>query len=146
MNGIKRCIEKYLLLKPKWSNLTERPSMFAFNLQCQTVVCFQEFVKPFCQEAENAYFQPNPSISEIAVNLRQKLKTNVYFRLLCCVFAYLRELNGLEIQRVRSAFLLGAAFGYSRVNGNKGCIEKYLLLKPRRSNLAERPSMCAFNV
>ena len=53
----------------------------------------QEFVYSFCEEAENAYFQPNPSISEIAVNLRLKLKTNVFFRLLCCVLAYLLELN-----------------------------------------------------
>ena len=53
----------------------------------------KEFVNPFCEEAENAYFQPNPSISEIGVNLRLKLKTNVSFRLLCCVFAFIRELN-----------------------------------------------------
>ena len=56
-------------------------------------MCFQEVVNPFCEEVENAFFQPNPSISEIAVNLRVKLKTNVFFRLLCCEFAYLRELN-----------------------------------------------------
>ena len=56
-------------------------------------MCLQEFANPFCEEAENEFFQPNPSISEIAVNLRLKLKTNLSFRLLCCVFAYLRELN-----------------------------------------------------
>ena len=53
----------------------------------------QEIVNTFCREAENAFFQPNPSISEIAGNLRLKHKTNVSFRLPCCVFAYLRELN-----------------------------------------------------
>ena len=56
-------------------------------------MCLQEFVNPFCEESENAFFQPNPSISEKAVNLRLKLKTNVSFRMLCCVFAYLWELN-----------------------------------------------------
>ena len=53
----------------------------------------QEFVNPFCEEAENSFFQPNPTISEIAGNLRLKLNTNVSFRVLCCVFAYLRKLN-----------------------------------------------------
>ena len=56
-------------------------------------MCLQEFVNPFCEETENAFFQPNPSISGIAVNIRLNLKTNVSFRRLCCVFAYLRELN-----------------------------------------------------
>ena len=90
VNESKRCIEKYLLLKPKRRDLSERPSMGAFNLQSCTDVCFQEFVSFFCEEAENAFFHPNPSISEIALNLRLKLKTNVSFRLLFCVFAYLR--------------------------------------------------------
>ena len=67
--------------------------MCALNVQNKTDVCLQESVNPFSEEAENAFFQPNPSISEIAVNLHLKLKTNVSFRLLCCVFAYLRELN-----------------------------------------------------
>ena len=56
-------------------------------------MCLQEFLNPFCEEAENAFSQPNASLSEIAVNLRLKHKTNVSFRLLCCVFAYQRELN-----------------------------------------------------
>ena len=56
-------------------------------------MCLQEFVNPFCEEAENPFFQPNPRISEIAVNLRLKLKTNVSFRLLFWVFADLREFN-----------------------------------------------------
>ena len=55
----------------------------------------QEFVNPFCEAAENAFFQPNPSISEIAVNLRLKHKPNVSFKLLGCAFAYLRELTPL---------------------------------------------------
>ena len=93
VNGIKRFIEKHLLLKPKRSNLTERPSMSAFNLQSKTDVCLQEFVNSFCEEAEKAFSQPNASISQIAVNLRLKHETNVSFRLLCWVFAYLRELN-----------------------------------------------------
>ena len=93
VNGSKGCIEKYLLLKPKRSNLAERPSMSAFYLQSSTDVCLQEFVNPLYEEAENAFFQPNSSISEIAVNLCLKLKTNVSFRLLCCVVAYLWELN-----------------------------------------------------
>ena len=42
--------------------------------------------------------------------------------------------------------LLGAAFCYSGVNGSKRCIEKYLLLEPKRSYPAERSSMCAFNL
>ena len=61
--------------------------MCAFNLQSSTDVCLQEFVYPFCEEAENAFFQPNPRISEIAVNLRLKHKTNVSFRLLSWVVA-----------------------------------------------------------
>ena len=53
----------------------------------------QEFLNPYCEEAKNAISQQNASISQIAVNLRLKHKTNVSFRLLCWVFAYLRELN-----------------------------------------------------
>ena len=53
----------------------------------------QEFVNPFCEAAENAFFQPNLSISKIAVNLRLKHKTKVSFKLLSSVFADLRELN-----------------------------------------------------
>ena len=56
-------------------------------------MCLQEFLNPFCEEAQNAFSQPNASISQIAVNLRLKRKTNVSFRLLCWVFAQLRELN-----------------------------------------------------
>ena len=56
-------------------------------------MCLQEFLNPFCEEAQNAFSLPNASISQIAVNLRLKHNTNVSFRLLCCVFAYLRELN-----------------------------------------------------
>ena len=56
-------------------------------------MCLQEFVNRFCEETENAFFQPHPSISGIAGNLSLKLKTNVSFRLLCWVFADLRELN-----------------------------------------------------
>ena len=37
----------------------------------------QEFVNPFCEEAEKAFSQPNPSIEEIAENLRLKHKTKV---------------------------------------------------------------------
>ena len=53
----------------------------------------QQFVNPFCEEAEIAFFQPHPSILEIAVNVRLKEQTTASFRLLCCVFAQLRELN-----------------------------------------------------
>ena len=67
--------------------------MCAFNLQSSTDVCFQEFLNPFCEEAEKAFSQPNASISQIAVNLRLKHETNVSFRLPCLVFAYLRESN-----------------------------------------------------
>ena len=49
-------------------------------------------------------------------------------------------------KRVRSTFLRGAAFRYTRVNGSKRGIEKYLLLKPKRSYITERSSMCAFNL
>ena len=75
-------------------------------------MCLQQFVKPFCEEAEIAFFHPNPSISaiwemlafaweeaqnafsqakasisQIAVNLRLKHKTKVSFRLLSWVVA-----------------------------------------------------------
>ena len=93
VNGSKRGLEKYQLLKPKRSHLKERPSMRAFNLQSSTDGCLQELLNPFCEAAEKAFFQPNASISEIAVNLRLKHETNVSFRLLSWVFAYLRELN-----------------------------------------------------
>ena len=53
----------------------------------------QEFLNPFCEEAEKAFSQPNASISQIAVNIRLKHETNVSFRLLCWVFAYLSGLN-----------------------------------------------------
>ena len=56
-------------------------------------MCFQKFLTPFCEKSENPFSQPNASISQIAGNLRLKHKTNVSFRLLCWVFAYLRELN-----------------------------------------------------
>ena len=56
-------------------------------------MCLQEFVNPFCEEAEKAFSRPNSSIEEMAVNLRLKHKTNVSFRLLGWVFADLRELN-----------------------------------------------------
>ena len=56
-------------------------------------MCLQEFGNPLCEEAENGNFKPNPGISEIPVNLTLKLKTNLSFRRLCCVFADLRELN-----------------------------------------------------
>ena len=85
-------MEKYLLLKPKRSNLTERPSMCAFNLELNLCV-FAVVCKPFCEEAENAFSHPNASISQIAVTLSLKHKTNVSFRLLFWVFAQLRELN-----------------------------------------------------
>ena len=54
---------------------------------------FAGVCKPFLRRSGKCIFQPNPRISEIAGNLRLKLKTNVSFRLLCCVFAYLSELN-----------------------------------------------------
>ena len=56
-------------------------------------MCLQEFLNIFCEKAKNAISQQNASISQIAVNLRLKHKTNVPFRLLCWVFAYLREVN-----------------------------------------------------
>ena len=52
-----------------------------------------EFVNAFCEEAENAFSQPNAGIHEIAVNLRLKHKTNVSFKLLGWAIAQLRQLN-----------------------------------------------------
>ena len=56
-------------------------------------MCLKDFVNPFCEEAQNAFSQAIASIFQIAVNLSLKHKTNVSFRLLCWVFADLRELN-----------------------------------------------------
>ena len=56
-------------------------------------MCLQEFLNPFCEEVENAFSQPNPGIQEIAGNLHLKHKKNVSCKLLCWVFAQLRELN-----------------------------------------------------
>ena len=56
-------------------------------------MCLQEFLNPFCEEVENAFYQPNVGIQEIAGNLRLKHKKNVSCKLLCWVFAQLRELN-----------------------------------------------------
>ena len=67
--------------------------MCAFTLRSWTDVCLQEFLNPFCEEVENAFSQPNQVIQEIAGNLRLKHKKNVYCKLLCWVFAQLRELN-----------------------------------------------------
>ena len=56
-------------------------------------MCLQEFLNPFCEEAQNAFSQAKASISPIAVNLRLKHKTNISFRLLSWVLAELRQLN-----------------------------------------------------
>ena len=56
-------------------------------------MCLQEFLNPFCEEAQNAFSQEKASIFQIAVNLRLKHKTNLSFRLLFWVFADLREFN-----------------------------------------------------
>ena len=56
-------------------------------------MCLQKFLIPFCEEVENAFSQPNTGIQEIAGNLRLKHKKNVFCKLLCWVFAQLRELN-----------------------------------------------------
>ena len=56
-------------------------------------MCLQEIVHPFCEEAEKAFSRPNPHIQKIAGNLRLKHKKNVSWKLLCWVFAQLRELN-----------------------------------------------------
>ena len=56
-------------------------------------MCLQEFLNPFCEEVENAFSQPNEGIQEIAGNLHLKYKKNVSCKLLCWVFADLRELN-----------------------------------------------------
>ena len=56
-------------------------------------MCLPEFLNPFCEEVENAFSQPNAGIQEIAGNLRLKHKKNVSCKLLCCMFAQLRELD-----------------------------------------------------
>ena len=56
-------------------------------------MCLQEFLHFFLEEVQNTFSQPTPGIQEIAGHLRLKLKTNVSFRLLFCVFAYLWEFN-----------------------------------------------------
>ena len=53
----------------------------------------QEFLNPFCEEVENAFSQPNAGIQEIAGYLRLKHKKDVSCKLLCWVFAQLRELD-----------------------------------------------------
>ena len=93
VNGSKRGIEKYLLVNPKRSYITERSSMCAFNLWSLTDVCLQEFLNTFCEEVENAFSQPNPGIQEIAGNLRLKHKKNVSCKLLCWLFVQVTELN-----------------------------------------------------
>ena len=105
-------------------------------------MCLQEFVNPFCEESENAFFQPNPSISEKAVNLRLKLKTNVSFRLLFCVLPYLRKLN-----------LPWASEGEKRVS-SRSCVlifqsewERTLYWEISASKTkTEQPNRTAFNV
>ena len=56
-------------------------------------MCLPDFINPFCEELENAFSQSNAGIQEIAGNLRLKHKKNVSCKLLCWVFAELRELN-----------------------------------------------------
>ena len=56
-------------------------------------MCLQEFLNPFSEEVEYAFSQPNKVIQKIAGNLRLKHKKNVSYKLLCWVFAQLRELN-----------------------------------------------------
>ena len=56
-------------------------------------MCLQEFLHFFFEEVENAFSQPNPGIQEIAGNLGLKHKKNVSCKLVCWVFAQLRELN-----------------------------------------------------
>ena len=56
-------------------------------------MCLQEFVNPFCEEVVNAFSQLNPGIKEIAGNLRVKHKKHLSCKLLCWLFAQLRELN-----------------------------------------------------
>ena len=109
-------------------------------------MCLQEFLNPFCEEVEKAFSQPNAGIQEIAGNLRLKHKKYLSCKLLYWVFAHLRELDPPSESESEKQFLPGAAFWYSRVNGSKRCIEKYLLLKPKRSYITERSSTCAFNL
>ena len=59
-------------------------------------MCLQEFLNPFCEEVENAISQSNAGIQELVGNLRLKHKKNVSSKLLCWVFAQLRELNPLS--------------------------------------------------
>ena len=54
-------------------------------------MCLQESLNTFCEEVENAFSQPNQGIQEIAGYLRLKHKKNVSCKLLCWVFARLRE-------------------------------------------------------
>ena len=56
-------------------------------------MCLQEFLNLFGDEVEDAFSQPNQVIQEIAGNLRLKHKKDVSCKLLCWVFAQLRELN-----------------------------------------------------
>ena len=51
----------------------------------------QEFLNPFCEEVEIRYSQANTVIQEIAGSLRPKHKKNVSGKLLCWLFAHLRE-------------------------------------------------------
>ena len=56
-------------------------------------MCLQEFLNPFREEVEKEFSQENAGIKEIAENLRVKHKKNDSCKLLCCVFAQLRELD-----------------------------------------------------
>ena len=56
-------------------------------------MCLQGILNSFCEEVENAFSQPNQVIQEIAGYLRLKQKKNVSCKLLCWVFAQLRELS-----------------------------------------------------
>ena len=56
-------------------------------------MCLQEFLNHFCEEAENAFSKPKLVIQDIAGNLRLKHKKDVSCKLLCWVFAQLREFN-----------------------------------------------------
>ena len=109
-------------------------------------MCLQEFLNPFCEEVENAFFQPDPVIQEIAGNLRLKHKKNVSCKLLCWVLAQLRELNPhSESESEKHDFSRSCVSLYPG-EWDKPDIEKYLLIKPKRSYLTLRSSTCAFNV
>ena len=41
-------------------------------------MCLEAFLKPFCEEAENAFSKPNQGIQEIAVNLRLKQNKRIF--------------------------------------------------------------------